>query len=48
MLLAWGRMAGKLPGGKGPGGVGQKPAEYEPAVCSGGQGSKQHPSLYQE
>ena len=30
-------MAGKLPGRKGPGGVGRQPAEYERAVCPGGQ-----------
>ncbi|RMC15013.1 hypothetical protein DUI87_07192 [Hirundo rustica rustica] len=28
---------GGCPGGKGPGGTGQQPAEHEPAVCPGGQ-----------
>jgi len=37
MLQVWGRVTGKLPGGKGPGGVGQQPDEHEPAVCPGGQ-----------
>ncbi|PKU31695.1 rna-directed dna polymerase from mobile element jockey-like [Limosa lapponica baueri] len=37
-----------LPGRKGPGGVGRQPAEYEPAVCLGGQGGQQHPGLYRE
>ncbi|CAM9283037.1 unnamed protein product, partial [Bubo scandiacus] len=48
MLQAWGRVAGKLPGGKGPGGVGWQPAEYEPAVCPGGQEGQWHPGLYQK
>ena len=47
-LQAWGGMAGKLPGGKGAGGVGQQLAEYEPAVCPGGQEGQRHPGLYQE
>ena len=37
MLQAWGGVAGKLPGREGPWGVGRQPAEYEPAVCPGGQ-----------
>ena len=48
MLQAWGRVAGKLPGGKGPWGVGRQPAEHEPAVCPGGQEGQWHPGLYQE
>ena len=30
------------------GGVGQQPAEQEPAVCPGGQEGQQHPGLYQQ
>jgi len=30
-------VAGKLPGGKGPGGAGRQLAEHDPAVCPGGQ-----------
>ena len=45
---AWGRVAGKMPGGKGPGGAGQQLAEHEPAVCPGGQEGQEHPGLYQE
>ena len=48
MLLAWRRVAGKLPKGKGPGGVGRQLAEHEPAVCPGGQEGQWHPGLYQE
>jgi len=48
MLQAWGGVAGKLPGGKGPWGVGQQSAEHEPAVCPGGQEGQQHPGLYKE
>jgi len=44
----WGRLAGKLPSGKGSWGVGQQLAQQEPAVCPGGQESQWHPSLYQE
>ena len=40
MPQAWGGVAGKLPSRKGPGGVGQQPAEQEPAVCPGGQGGQ--------
>lgn len=47
-LQAWRRVAGKLPGGEGPGGAGWQPAEHEPAACPGGQGGQQHPGLYQE
>jgi len=47
MLQAWGRAAGKLPGGKEPGGVGRQPSEYEPAVCPGGQEGQRHPGLHQ-
>jgi len=39
--------AGKLRGGKGPGGVvGQHSAEHEPAVCPGGQEGQRHPGLH--
>jgi len=48
MLQAWGRVTGNIPGGKGPWGVGQQPAEHEPAVCLGGQGVQQHPGLYEK
>ena len=48
MLQAWGEVAGKLPGRKGPGVVGQQPAEPEPAVCPGGQEGQRHPGLYQQ
>ena len=48
MLQAWGGVAGKLPGGKGPWDAGWQPAEYEPAVCPGGQEGQGHPGLYQE
>ncbi|KAF1526192.1 Zinc finger C2HC domain-containing protein 1A, partial [Eudyptula albosignata] len=44
-LQAWGGVAGKLPGGKGPGSVGRQPAEHEPAVCPGGQEGQWHPGL---
>ena len=47
-LQTWGGVAGELPGGKGPEGAGQLAAEYEPAVCPGGQEGQQHPGLYQE
>ncbi|GAB0186279.1 hypothetical protein GRJ2_001093200 [Grus japonensis] len=48
MLQAWGRVAGRLPGRKGPGHMGQQPAEYESAVCPGGPEGQQHPGLYQK
>jgi len=32
-LQAGGGVAGKMPGGKGPWGVGRQPAEHEPAVA---------------
>jgi len=47
-LQAWGGVAGNLPSGKGPWGVGRQPAEHEPAVCPGGQEGQWHPGLYQE
>ncbi|GAB0210307.1 mitochondrial enolase superfamily member 1 [Grus japonensis] len=47
-LQAWGRVAGKLPSRKGPGGIGQQLAEYEPTVCPGGQEGQEHPGLYQK
>ncbi|GAB0185877.1 hypothetical protein GRJ2_001053000 [Grus japonensis] len=40
MLQAWGRVAGNLPAGKGPRGVGLQLAEYEPAVRPGGVASR--------
>ena len=43
-----GRVAGKLPSGKGPRGAGWQPAEHEPVVCPGGQEGRWHPGLYQE
>jgi len=47
-LQAWGRVAGKLPDGKGPWCTDGQSAEYEPAVWSGGQEGQWHPGLYQE
>ena len=47
-LQAWGGVAGKLPSGEGPWGVGQQPAELEPAVCPGGQEGQRHPGLCQK
>jgi len=43
-----GEVARKLPGGKGPWGVGRQPAEHEPAVSPGGQEGQRHPGFYQE
>ncbi|GAB0202760.1 hypothetical protein GRJ2_002741600 [Grus japonensis] len=45
-LQAWGRVAGKLPGGKGPGGVGQQLTEHKPAAGPGSREGQQHPGLY--
>ena len=45
---AWGGVAGKLPDGKGPWCPDGQVAEYEPAVCPGGQGGRWHPGLDQE
>jgi len=45
---AWGGVAGKLPDGKGPWCPDGQVAEYEPAVCPGGQGGQWHPGLDQE
>ena len=39
-LQACGRVSGKLPGRKAPGGADRQPSEHEPAVCSGGQESQ--------
>ena len=44
-LQAWGGLAGKLPSGKRPWGVGRQPAEHEPAVCPGGQEGQQSSCL---
>ena len=38
----------KLPNGKGPWCTVGQSAEYEPAVCPGGQEGQWHPGLYQE
>jgi len=46
MLQAWEGVAGKLPGGRGPRGVGLQLAEHDPAVCLGGQEGQWHPGLY--
>jgi len=45
-LQAWGGVTGKMPGRKGPGCVGQQPAERELAVCPSGQEGQRHPGLY--
>ena len=47
-LQTWGRVAGNLPDGKGPWCTDEQSAEYEPAVCPGGQEGQWHPGLYQE
>ena len=47
-LQAGGGVAGKLPSGKGPWGVGLQAAEHEPAVCPGGKEGQWHPGLYHE
>jgi len=47
-LQAWGGVAEKLPDGKEPWGTDGKSAEYEPAMCPGGQEGQWHPGLYQE
>ena len=41
-------VAGKLPDGKGPWYTDEQSAEYDPAVCPGGQEDQWHPGLYQE
>jgi len=41
-------VAGKLTDGKGPLCTDGQSAEYEPAVCPGGQEGQWHPDLYQE
>jgi len=48
MLQTWGRVAGNLPGRKGPWGVGQQMTEHEPTVCPGVQEGQWHPGLDQE
>jgi len=47
MLQAWGRVTGKLYGGKQSGSASQQPAEHEPTVCPGEQEGQWHPDLYQ-
>ena len=47
-LQAWGGVAGKLLDGKGPWCTDGQSAEYEPAVCPGGQEGQWHSGLYQE
>ena len=47
-LQAWGGVAGELPVGTGPGSAGRQLAEYEPAVCPGGQEGQRHPGLCQK
>ena len=42
-LQAWGGVARKLPDGKGPWCTDGQSAEYEPAVCPGGQEGQWHP-----
>ena len=44
----WGRVAGRLYRGNGPGGIGQCSAEHELTVCPGGQEGQWHPGLYQK
>jgi len=43
-----GKVAGKLPGSKGPGGHDQQLAEHEPTVCSVGQEGQQQSGLQQK
>ena len=47
-VQTWGRVAGKLPGAKGSGGVGHQWTEHEPVLCSGDQKGQQHPGLYKK
>ena len=47
-LQAWGRVAGKVPGGKRSWGPGRHSTEHEPTVCPGGQEGQRYPGLYQE
>ena len=48
MLQVWGRVAGNMPGGKGPGSVDRQAAEHEPAVCAGAQDVQWLPGLCEE
>jgi len=41
-------VAGKLAGGKGPGGAGQQIAEHQLPVCPGGKEGQRHPGLHQQ
>jgi len=47
-LRAWGGVAGKLPDRRGPWCNDGQLAEYEPAVCPGGQDGEWQAGLYQE
>jgi len=47
-IYRFGAVAGKLCGRNGPGGVGQRSAEHETAVCSESQEGQWHPGLYQK
>ena len=47
-IETWGGVAGKLTDGKGRCYTNGQSAEYEPAVCPGGQEDQRYPGLYQE
>jgi len=47
-MQAWGRVAGKLPDGKGLWCTGGQSAESEQAVWPGGQEGQWHPGSYQK
>ena len=47
-LQAWGGVAGKLPDRKGRWCTDGQSADYELALCPGGQEGQWHPGLYQE
>jgi len=44
----WSRVAGRMYGGKEPGGVGQHSVEHETAVYPGGPEGQRYPGLYQK
>ena len=48
VVQAQGRVTGKLPVSKGPGGGGCQLTEHEPAVCPGGQEGQWHPGFYEK